>query len=230
MATGSVLGVGGATGQAWAALLGALLATAAVWLLAGQGRGRSPLDLVLAGVALTALLGSITTVLVLLDADTLDEFRFWAVGSLAGRDPALLGGVAPLLLLGLVLAVATLRTLDLLALGDDLAAGLGSRVAWGRGGVALSATLLTAGAVAVCGPLIFVGLVVPHLARAVVGPAHLWLLPLSALFGASLLLLADTLGRVVVRPAELQVGIVTALIGAPVLIALVRRQRRVVGA
>jgi len=230
VATGSVLGVGGATGQAWAALVGALLATGAVWLLAGQGRGRSPLDLVLAGVALTALLGSLTTVLVLLDADTLDEYRFWAVGSLAGRDPALLGGVAPLLLLGLVLAVATVRTLDVLALGDDLAAGLGSRVAWGRGGVALSATLLTAGAVAVCGPLIFVGLVVPHLARAVVGPAHLWLLPLSALFGASLLLLADTLGRVVVRPAELQVGIVTALVGAPVLIALVRRQRRVVGA
>lgn len=230
VATGSVLGIGGATGQAWAALLGALLATAAVWVLAGQGRGRSPLDLVLAGVALTALLTSITTVLVLLDADTLDEYRFWAVGSLAGRDPALLGGVAPLLLLGLVLAVVTTRTLDLLALGDDLAAGLGARVSWGRGGVALSATLLTAGAVAVCGPLVFVGLVVPHLARAVVGPSHRWLLPLSALLGASLLLLADTLGRTVLRPAELQVGIVTALVGAPVLIALVRRQRRVVGA
>lgn len=225
VATGSVLGVGGAAGQVVAALVGALLATTAVWVLAGQGRSRSPLDLVLAGVALTALLGSLTTVLVLLDADTLDEYRFWAVGSLAGRDAALLGAVAPLLLLGLLLAVATTRTLDLLALGDDLAAGLGARVAWGRGGVALSATLLTAAGVALCGPLIFVGLVVPHVARTLVGPAHRWLLPLSALLGAALLLLADTLGRTVVRPAELQVGIVTALVGAPVLIVLVRRRR-----
>jgi iron complex transport system permease protein len=225
VATGSVLGVGGAAGQVWAALLGAVLATAAVWVLAGQGRSRGPLDLVLAGVALTALLGSLTTVLVLLDADTLDEYRFWAVGSLAGRDVALLGAVAPLLALGLLLAAVTTRTLDVLALGDDLAAGLGARVAWGRGGIALSATLLTAGAVALCGPLVFVGLVVPHAARALVGPAHRWLLPMSALLGAALLLLADTLGRIVVRPAELQVGIVTALVGAPVLVALVRRRR-----
>jgi len=225
VATGSVLGIGGAAGQVWAALLGAVLATAAVWGLAGQGRSRSPLDLVLAGVAVTALLGSLTTVLVLLDADTLDEYRFWAVGSLAGREVALLGAAAPLLVLGLLLAAVTIRTMDLLALGDDLAAGLGARVAWGRGAIALSATLLTAGAVALTGPLVFVGLVVPHVARVLTGPAHRWLLPMSALLGAALLLLADTVGRTVVRPAELQVGIVTALVGAPVLVALVRRRR-----
>lgn len=226
VAMGSVLGVGGATGQAWAALLGALGATAAVWVLGGAGRrGGSPLSLVLAGVAVTALLAAVTRVLVLVDVDTLDEYRFWAVGSLAGRELGLLSSVAPLLLLGGLLAVVTARTLDLLALGDDVAAGLGARTGWGRSGVVLSATLLTAGAVAVAGPLVFVGLVVPHLARAAVGPAHRWLLPTSALLGGALLLLADTLGRLVVRPAELQVGIITALVGAPVLIAVVRRRR-----
>jgi iron complex transport system permease protein len=228
VATSSVLGIGGATGQAWAALLGALGATAAVWLLAGSTRrSDSPLTLVLAGVAVSAVLAGVIRIFVLLDADTLDEYRFWAVGSLAGRDVGLLSSVAPLLLAGLVLAVATTRTLDLLGLGQDLAVGLGARVAWGRAGIALSATLLTAGSVAVVGPLVFVGLVVPHLGRALVGPAHRWLLPLSAVLGAALLLLADTAGRVVLRPAELQVGIVTALIGGPVLVALVHRRRSV---
>ncbi len=225
VSTATVLGVGGATGQAWAALLGALGATLAVWLLAGNRRSTSPLPLVLAGVAVTALLASVTTVLVLLDADTLDEYRFWAVGSVAGRDLSLLAPVAPFLVVGLVLALAGTRTLDLLALGEDLAAGLGARLAWGRAGVLLSATLLTAASVAVAGPLVFVGLVVPHLARGVVGPAHRWLLPLSAILGACLLLVSDVVGRVVARPAEIQVGIITALVGAPFLVALARRRR-----
>jgi iron complex transport system permease protein len=198
-----------------------------VWLLGGgQRRGGGPLGLVLAGVAVTALLVAVTRVLVLFDADTLDEYRFWVVGSLAGRDVGLLASVGPLLVAGAVLAVATARTLDLLALGDDVATGLGARTAWGRLGIVLSATLLTAGAVAVAGPVVFVGLVVPHVARALVGPAHRWLLAASAVLGAVLLLLADTLGRLLVRPAELPAGIVTALVGAPVLIALVRRRGR----
>jgi iron complex transport system permease protein len=210
----------------WAALAGALLATTVVWALAGSGRSAAnPLNLVLAGVALTALLSSVTTVLVLLDAETLDAYRFWVVGSLAGRDPALLVSVLPLLLAGAGLAVATARTLDLLALGDDLARGLGARLAWGRAGVGLSATLLTAAATAVAGPLAFVGLTVPHVARALTGPAARWLLPVSALLGASLVLAADVLGRVVARPAEVQVGVVTAVLGAPVLVAVVRRRR-----
>lgn len=222
--TSTVLGIGGSAGQALAALLGALAATVVVYALAGQARGAGPLPLVLAGVALTALLTAVTTVLVLLDAETLDEYRFWAVGSVAGRDPSLLVTVAPLLLLGFLLAGIGARTLDLLALGDDLAHGLGARVAWGRGGVVLGATLLTAAAVAVAGPLVFVGLVVPHLARGLVGAAHGWLLPLSGLLGSVLLLVSDVLGRVVARPGEIQVGIVTAFVGAPFLVALVRRR------
>lgn len=225
VSTGTVLGVGGATGQALAALLGALAATVAVYALAGGLRGGAgPLPLVLAGVALTALLTAVTTMVVVLDAQTLDEYRFWAVGSVAGRDPALLGAVAPLLLLGGVLAAVCARPLDLLALGDDLARGLGARVAWGRGGGVLAATLLTAGAVAVAGPLVFVGLVVPHLARGLVGGGHGWLLPMSGVLGAVLLVTSDVIGRVVGRPGEIQVGIITALVGAPFLVALVRRR------
>lgn len=226
VATSTVLGIGGAGGQSIAAVVGAMVASVLVFSLAGGPR-RGPLPLLLAGVALTALIGSITTVLVLLDAETLDEYRFWAVGSVAGRDLDLLVGVAPVLLLGLLLAVVTLRTLDLLSLGDELAAGLGSRVAIGRAGILVSATLLTAGAVAVAGPLVFVGLVVPHAARALVGVAHIRILPTSALLGSCLLLLADVIGRVVARPGEVQVGIVTAVIGAPVLVALVQRRRLV---
>lgn len=224
--TSTVLGVGGPTGQALAALVGALAATLAVWLLAGRGRnGASALPLVLAGVAVTALLSSLTTVLVLLDAETLDEYRFWAVGSVAGRDVDLLLPVLPLLAVGLLLAAACASTLDLLALGDDLARGLGARLAWGKAGAVLSATLLTAGTVAIAGPLVFVGLVAPHLARPLVGAGHRWLLPTAAVLGALLLLVSDVVGRVVARPGEVQVGIVTAVVGAPVLVALVSRRR-----
>jgi len=178
-------------------------------------------------VAVTAMISAVTSVLVLLDAATLDEYRFWVVGSVAGRALTDLVPVLPLLVLGGLLAVTGTRTLDLLALGDELAAGLGARVASGRLAVLVSATLLTAGAVAVAGPLVFVGLVVPHVARALVGPSHRWLLPTSAVLGACLLVLADVVGRVGARPAELQVGIVTAVIGAPVLIVLVQRRRLV---
>jgi iron complex transport system permease protein len=226
VATSTVLGVGGAAGQTAAAVIGAGIAAVLVFALAGGPR-RGPLPLLLAGVALTALIGSLTTVLVLLDAETLDEYRFWAVGSVAGRDLGLLAGVLPVLAVGLLLAVMTVRTLDLLSLGDDLAAGLGGRVALGRVAVLLSSTLLTAGAVAVAGPLVFVGLVVPHAARALVGVAHARILPTSALLGACLLLLADVIGRVISQPGEIQVGIVTAVIGAPVLVALVQRRRLV---
>lgn len=227
VATSAILGLTGAAGQVAAAVLGAVVATVLVFALAGGPR-RGPLPLLLAGVALTALISALTTVLVLLDAETLDEYRFWAVGSVAGRGLDLLAGVLPLLVVGVVLAVATARTLDLLALGEELATGLGSRVGLGRLGVLASSTLLTAAAVAVAGPLVFVGLVVPHVARALVGVAHAWVLPLSAVLGSLMLVLSDVAGRVLARPGEIQVGIVTAVVGAPVLVALVQR-RRVVG-
>jgi iron complex transport system permease protein len=147
------------------------------------------------------------------------------VGSLAGRGADVAWQVAPFIAIGLVLAVANAPALNLLGLGEDVARGLGQRI-WPARVVGLGAiTLLCGAATAACGPIAFVGLVVPHAVRAVTGPDHRWLIPCSGLLGAALLLTADVLGRIVARPGELQVGIVLALVGAPFFIALVRRRR-----
>ena len=159
------------------------------------------------------------------DTDSLDAFRFWVVGALAGRGADIAWQVAPFIVAGLLLALVNAPALDLLGLGEDVARGLGQRV-WLARTVGLAAvTLLCGAATAACGPIAFVGLVVPHVVRAFTGPSHRWLVPCSGLLGAVLLLLADVVGRVVVRPGELQVGIVLALIGAPFFIALIRRRR-----
>jgi iron complex transport system permease protein len=158
------------------------------------------------------------------DQQTLDSFRFWVVGALAGRGADVAWQVGPFIGLGLLLAMANSPALDLIGLGEDVARGLGQRM-WLARLVGLAAiTLLAGAATAACGPIAFVGLVVPHAVRAVTGPDHRWLVPCSALAGATLLLTADVVGRIVARPGELQVGIVLALIGAPFFIALVRRR------
>lgn len=221
-------GVATYTGYVWLALAGAALAGAGVHALGTRGRGgASPTGLVLAGAAAAALLTACTSAVVLTDAATLDEYRFWAVGSLAGRDAALTRLVLPFVLAGALLAAVCARGLDLLALGDDVARSLGVAVGRTRLLAAGAAVVLTGGAVAACGPIAFVALVVPHLARAGTGPDHRWLLAWSAALGPVLLLGADVLGRVVARPAEVPVGVMTALVGAPVFIALVRRRRLV---
>lgn len=212
----------------WAAFTGALLASLLVFgLAAAGGAGGDPLTLALAGAAVSAFLGALTSALVLLDQTTLDGFRFWNVGSTAGRGTDVLVAVAPFLVGGIVLALATTPTLNVLNLGEDVARALGLHVLRARVLGIVVVTVLTGAATAACGPIAFVGLVVPHLARAVTGPDYRWLVPYAGLLGAVLLLLADVLGRVVVRPGELQVGIVLALVGAPVFIAIVRRRRLV---
>jgi iron complex transport system permease protein len=215
-------------GTVWFALVGALAASLLVFGIGSVGTaGATPVTLAIAGAAISALLGAITTTLLLLDQASLDAFRFWAVGSVAGRDLATVAQVAPFLLVGLVLAVTNIHALNSLALGEDLARALGVHVTRARVVGVASVTLLTGAAVAACGPVAFVGLIVPHMVRALVGPDHRVLVPASALAGAAFLLLADVVGRVVVRPGELQVGIVAALVGAPFFIALVRRRRLV---
>lgn len=179
----------------------------------------------LVGVAVAALLVAITSALVLLDVRTLDEYRFWLVGSLAGRGASTLQTVAPVVLVGAALALASARTLDALALGDDVAQGLGLRLRRARAGSGAAVLVLTGAAVAAAGPIAFVGLVVPHVARALTGPRSAWVLGYSAALGAALLVVADVLGRVVARPGELQVGVVTALVGAPVALLVLRRSR-----
>ncbi|MGH3799562.1 MAG: FecCD family ABC transporter permease [Pseudonocardiaceae bacterium] len=222
------LGVTSLFGYVWFAFAGAFAASVLVFMLGSLGRGGpTPVTLALAGVSVSFLLYALIQAMLLADLATLDAYRFWVVGSLAGRDAGIATQVAPFLLVGLVLAVLNAPGLNMLALGEDVARALGQRLAVTRGIGLVAITLLTGAAVAACGPIAFVGLVVPHVARALTGPDHRWLLPAAGLAGAVLLLTADVIGRVVVRPGELQVGIVLALIGAPFFIALVRRRRLV---
>ncbi len=213
-------------GYVWFALAGAAIASAVVFAIAAAGgRGPSPLALVLAGTAVSALLASFTTALVIRDQQTLDVYRFWVVGSVAGRDQAIAAQITPFIVVGLLVALAHSPALNVLSLGEDVARGLGQHVGRTRVIGLAAIMLLTGAATAACGPIWFVGLVVPHLARHVTGPDHRWLVPYSALLGALLLVCSDVIGRVVARPGELQVGIVLALVGGPFFVALVRRRR-----
>jgi len=224
----SLVGVGPIGGYVWFCFAGAALALAAVLAIASAGRGgATPVKIAMAGAAVSALLFSLTSAIVLRNHDLFERFRFWLVGSLTRADlPTVLQAV-PFLAAGAVLALALARPLDAAALGDDTARGVGARPALVRG-LAVAAIVVLAGtATAVAGPVGFVGLVVPHVARALTGPDHRWLLPFAGLLGVSAVLLADVAGRLVARPAELQTGIVLAVLGAPFFIWLVRRVKLV---
>ncbi|MEU4026192.1 FecCD family ABC transporter permease [Streptomyces anulatus] len=226
-----VAGIGSLLGYIWFAFAGAMAASVVVYLLGRLGRsGSTPVKMALAGVAVTAVLSSLTSAVVLTDPAALDRFRFWSAGSLADQDASTVLCVLPFLGLGALLALASAPALNSLALGDDVAASLGRRLGLVRLQGVVAVTLLTGAAVAVIGPVVFIGLVVPHVARVLaqyagLGPDHRWLLPLSAALAAALLLGADILGRVIARPVEVQAGIIVAFIGGPFFIALVRRRR-----
>lgn len=219
-----VLGVTSFTGYLWFALAGAALAATAVNALGG-GRLATPVRLALAGTAVNAALFGYVNGLQLWDLGNLDSMRYWSVGTLAGRDPHLLLAVAPLLAAGAVLALALARPLGALALGEDTARALGTRVRRTRVLAVVSITLLAGAATAVCGPIGFIGLMVPHAARAVCGPDPRWTLPYCALYAPVLLLVSDVLGRVLVPPSEIEVGTVTAFLGGLLFIHLVRRRK-----
>lgn len=221
-----VLGITALAPQLLLATFGASVAGCAVLLLGNAAQvARTPQGLALVGVALSAVLGSVASTVVLLDVQTLDEYRFWLVGSLAGRGSSTLQTVSAPILVGAVLAALSSRSLDALALGDDTARALGVRLARARVLAGVSVILLTGAAVAAVGPLAFVGLAVPHAARTLAGARTGWLLVFSAGLGAALLVLADVVGRVVLRPNELPAGVVTAILGAPLALLLLRRVR-----
>jgi iron complex transport system permease protein len=222
-----VFGVHDATGYAWFSLVGAGLAAAAVFAIGATRGGPDPVSLVLAGAAVSALLAAVTQAIVLRDVDTLDDYRFWAVGSAAGRDLEVFWQVLPFMVGGLLLAAVNAPGLNLLQLGDDLAVSLGMHPLRHQVVGITAVMLLTGAATAACGPVGFVGLVVPHVARYFSGVDYRWIVVYAGLIGALLVTLTDVLGRVAVRPAELQVGIVTALVGGPVFVLLVRRTRMV---
>jgi iron complex transport system permease protein len=219
-------GISSLLGYVWFGFAGAAAASVVVYVIGSVGRGgATPVKLALAGAALTAMLSSLTSAILLLDVETFDQFRFWLVGSLAGRDAAVAADVLPFLGAGAVLALALAPSLNTLALGDDMARSLGQRVPLARAVAGLSVVLLCGAATAAAGPIGFIGLTVPHIARAIVGPDYRWILPWSLVLGPTLLLGADVLARLVIRPSELHVGIVTALLGAPFFVALVRRRK-----
>ncbi|EFL03207.1 MULTISPECIES: iron ABC transporter permease [unclassified Streptomyces] len=227
----AVFGVASLYGYVWFAFGGALVASVVVFLLGRLGRsGATPVKLALAGVAVTSLLSSLTSAVVLTDEDALDRYRFWSAGTLADRDAGDLTRILPFLAVGALLALACAPALNSLALGDDVAASLGRRLGLVRLQGVTAIVLLTGASVAVIGPVVFLGLVVPHLARVLaqwagIGPDHRWLLPLSAVLAPVLLLSADIVGRMVDRPSEIQAGVLVAFIGGPFFIALVRRRK-----
>ncbi|WP_410579809.1 FecCD family ABC transporter permease [Amycolatopsis sp. lyj-108] len=220
IAVGSSFGLAAsAPAELGLAVLGALGASALVYAVGSK----SPLRLVLAGTALSAVLLGLTLGLRLLFPDTFDVYRFWSVGSLAGREQA--PTTVPLIIIGLSLlgAFAVSRQLNAIALGETVAHTLGANVARVRTVTLLLITLMAGAATALAGPILFVGLIVPHLARRVAGASIPWLIAFAALLGPVLMLAADVGSRVLLPTGEVPVAIVTAFLGGPVLIWAVRK-------
>ena len=210
----------------WFAFLGALLAALLVFAIGSAGKdSATPVKLALAGVVLTALLSAWTSTLLLLNRDTLDAVRFWVAGSVTGRDLDVLAIVSPFMAIGVVACIFLGHQLNVLSMGEDNARSLGMNTSRTRLISLAFVILITGAAVAVAGPIGFVGLAVPHFAKAMIGSDFRWVLPYSFVLGVILLLGADIAGRLIVKPGELPVGIVTALVGAPFLIYLARSIR-----
>ncbi|GAA2854286.1 FecCD family ABC transporter permease [Paenarthrobacter ilicis] len=219
-----VFGIGSLTGYIWFAFVGAAVAAVVVYAIASRGRdGATPVKLALAGAALSAGLFSLLNVILVSSQDTFDRFRFWQVGSIGGRDWSVLLPALPFLATGAVIILAGGRVLNSLALGDDIARGLGQNVGLSRGVTALGIVLLCGSATALAGPIGFLGLVIPHAVRFLTGPDYRWILPFSMVSAPILLISADIIGRVILLPGEVPAGIMTALVGAPVFIWLIRR-------
>jgi iron complex transport system permease protein len=210
----------------WTAIAGAGLATLFVYRVGSLGPGgATPLKLTLAGAATSVACASLVIAVVLPRGDIAGGIQSWQLGGVGGATFARMLPALPFLIAGFAISLLSARKLNSLALGDDLAAGLGERVAVARIVASAGAVLLCGATTALCGPIGFLGLVVPHVCRLLIGVDYRWLLPFSALGGASLLLASDVVGRIIARPAEIKVSIITALIGAPFFIWIVRRQR-----
>ncbi|MEW6635972.1 MAG: iron ABC transporter permease [Actinomycetota bacterium] len=218
-----LFGVSSLSTYALFAFLGGGVAAGAVYGLGSLGHGgMTPIKLTIAGAALAALFSSLTTAMLILNQQTLEEIRFWLAGSVAGRDLGLLLQVLPYMLAGLLLSLALSRQITTLSLGDDVAAGLGQKTGRVKALAAVGVVLLAGSSVAIAGPIGFIGLVIPHVVRFFVGVDYRWILPYSVFLGAILLVSADIAARVALRPQELPVGVMTALVGAPFFVYLAR--------
>ncbi|MDO4260118.1 MAG: iron chelate uptake ABC transporter family permease subunit [Actinomycetaceae bacterium] len=207
----------------WLALAGAILTALFVQAVGSAGPGgQTPVKLALAGVATSAALSSVVSAILLPRAQIMEDFRFWQVGSLGRGTWETLGTIAPFLIIGALAALIISSPLDSLALGEEMAIGLGVNVPLTRAVAALSGVLLCAASTAVAGPIGFVGLMIPHVIRLLIGPSHLWLMILSSIGGATLLTFSDVIGRILLEQGEVPVGVITAFIGAPILILIAR--------
>ncbi|WP_054026565.1 FecCD family ABC transporter permease [Bacillus sp. FJAT-28004] len=213
-------------GMVWIALAGAATTSLLVFTLGIQGRsGFEPIKLTLAGASVAAFASSLSSGIMLINKESLDSALFWMVGSVSGRQLTHLTIVFPYMLLGWVLALLLAGSLNVMALGDDSARGLGQRMMLIRVVSVLAVVLLAGSSVAVAGPIAFIGLIVPHLCRYIFGNDYRWLLPYCALVGAILLVFADIASRFILMPKEVPVGVATALIGVPFLIYVARRSK-----
>ncbi|MFI5504172.1 ABC-type transporter, permease component [Corynebacterium kutscheri] len=224
---GMLMGVGTSiTSQVFLAFIGALCASIMVYVIGTLGyTDASPVRLILAGIAFSTTSGGIIGAVLIMNPHVFDAFRFWDVGALTRVDISLSALSIPIII-GTVIIAFIFPALSTLALGDDIAASLGTRVVLTRTLALIALTLLCATATAAAGPISFVGLMIPYCARVLMGESYGWIIISCALLGPILVLSADILGRVIIRPAEMQVGLLTAFVGAPVLLYLVITMKR----
>ncbi|RSD28348.1 FecCD family ABC transporter permease [Mesobacillus subterraneus] len=220
----TLFSVGSLQAFAWISFLGAAVAAISVYAIGSAGReGLTPMKLTLAGAAMTAMFSSFTQGLLVLDEAALEQVLYWLAGSVQGRKLETLISVLPYLAVGWAGAILISVKMNVLSMGEDVAKGLGLNTAFVKLAAGIIIVLLSGGAVAVAGPIGFIGIVIPHVTRAVVGIDHRWVIPFSAIFGGMLLLAADIAARYVLMPQEIPVGVMTAMIGTPFFIYIARK-------
>ncbi|NLM35233.1 MAG: iron ABC transporter permease [Clostridiales bacterium] len=218
--------IGSAKQYIWLALLGAALTAVFVYFIASIGSGgMTPIKLALSGAATSAVLSSLVSAVLLPRSQAMDAFRFWQVGSVSGATWESISLILPFVIIGLIISIAVTPALNILALGDEVATGLGVNTGLIRLVCALAGVMLSGATTAVAGPIGFIGLMIPHSIRLIFGSNLKGLVPLSAIGGAALLTISDVLGRVIGSPGEVQVGIITAFLGAPILIIIARKAK-----
>ncbi|NPC94117.1 iron ABC transporter permease [Bacillus sp. WMMC1349] len=209
---------------AWISFFGAAFAALIVYFVGSLGReGMTPLKLTLAGAALAALFSSLTQGMLSVNEAALEQALFWLAGSVQGRDLNLLISVSPYLLVAFIISFLVAEKINVLTMGEDVAKSLGQKTWMVKVLMALSVILLAGGAVAVAGPISFIGIVIPHVAKYIIGHDHRWILPYCAVLGAILLVIADIGARYLIMPEEVPVGVMTAIIGTPIFVFIARR-------
>lgn len=210
----------------WLALAGAGITAVVVYFIGSIGSGgTTPIKLALAGAATSAVLTSLVSAIILPRSDAMDKFRFWQVGSIGGATWDSIRLILPFVIIGLIISIAATPALNVLALGDEVATGLGVNIGVIRIICAVAGVILSGATTAIAGPIAFIGLMIPHTMRLIFGSNLNGIVPLSAIGGAALLIISDVIGRVIGSPGEVQVGIITAFIGAPILIMIARKAK-----